>query len=74
MIVVTWQGPPGAIDLGMIDGAMERLTADPDAEVRHSAICGLGVIGPRISDEAPPDSCWPWRTSRRGTAWRPPST
>ena len=54
MIVVTWQGPLGVIDLNTIDAALERFAADPDAGVRHSAICGLGVIGPRISEEAPP--------------------
>jgi HEAT repeat protein len=54
MIVITWQGPLGVLDLGMIDEALEHFAADPDAGVRHAAICGLGVIGPRISDEAPP--------------------
>ncbi len=54
MIVVTWQGPLGVIDLNTIDEALERFVADPDADVRHSAICGLGVIGTRISEEAPP--------------------
>ena len=54
MIVVTWQGPLGVIDLGTIDEALERSVTDPDAGVRHAAICGLGVIGPRLSDEAPP--------------------
>jgi HEAT repeat protein len=54
MIVVTWQGPLGAIDLSTIDEALERFATDPDVEVRHAAICGLGVIGTRISSEAPP--------------------
>ena len=54
MIVVSWQGPLGVIDLSTIDDALEQVAGDPDPAVRLTAICGLGVIGPRISDEAPP--------------------
>jgi HEAT repeat protein len=54
MIVVAWQGPMRVIDLAAIDDALEQVAGDPDSGVRLAAICGLGVIGPRISDEAPP--------------------
>ncbi|MGP0066271.1 MAG: HEAT repeat domain-containing protein, partial [Isosphaeraceae bacterium] len=54
MIVVTWQGPLGVIDLGTIGEALEGFATDTDAGVRHAAICGLGVIGSRISDAVPP--------------------
>ena len=53
MIVISWHGPLGLIDLGLIDDAMVKHAGDPDPGVRYSAICGLGMIGPRISDEAP---------------------
>ncbi len=54
MIVVAWQGPIRVMDIAAIDDALEQVAADPDAGVRLAAICGLGVIGPRISSEAPP--------------------
>ncbi len=53
MIVISWHGPLGLIDFGSIDDAMAKRAGDPDPGVRYSAICGLGMIGPRISDEAP---------------------
>ncbi len=53
MTVISWHGPLGLIDLDLIEDALVKHAGDTDPDVRYSAICGLGMIGPRISDEAP---------------------
>ena len=54
MIAMTWSGSTGAIDLAEINESLIDSARDRDAEVRMTAIRGLGGISPKVTD-APPN-------------------
>jgi HEAT repeat protein len=53
MIANLARGSEPPIDLARLDDRLKKAVADPDARVRLSAVRGLGVVSPRVSDDPP---------------------
>jgi len=53
MIASPWDGSVPAIDAERVEAALIEAATDPEAVVRISALSGLGMIGPSVSEDPP---------------------